>query len=139
MTLLALLLTALVVAAPQDPAPPPAAEEPPAAPAEAPVETAAPAEAPAPAAASSSSAASEIEEGLIAFRKRRFRQAEALFKQATESDPNSAAAAFYLAYTTYKIAEPKRPFHPEKQQAAQLFARAYELDPSFKPVWGPRR
>jgi hypothetical protein len=35
----------------------------------------------------------------------------------------------------YKIAEPKRPFHPDKQKAADLFAKAYSLDPEFKPVW----
>ena len=59
--------------------------------------------------------------------------------QAVDADPNDAAATFYLAYTVYKIAEPKRPFHPEKQQAAELFDKAYELDPNFKPVWAPRK
>jgi hypothetical protein len=142
MTLPALLLFVVVAAPPQEAAPTPAPEEPAAAEPAA-VEQTAPAApapaAPAPAAATGSSASSLIEEGLAAFRKRRFREAETLFRQATEADPSSAAAAFYLGYTTYKIAEPKRPFHPEKQKAAELFARAYELDPGFKPVWGPRR
>lgn len=85
--------------------------------------------------AASPSAEAEIEAGLAAFRRLRFHEAEKHFQAAVEADPQSAAATFYLAYTIYKIAEPKRPFHPDKQRAAQLFARAYELDPSFRPVW----
>ncbi len=85
--------------------------------------------------APSSGAEAEIEAGLAAFRRLRFQQAERHFQAAVEADPQSAAATFYLAYTVYKIAEPKRPFHPDKQRAAQLFARAYELDPTFRPVW----
>lgn len=85
--------------------------------------------------APSSGAEAEIEAGLAAFRRLRFQQAEKHFQAAVEADPQSAAATFYLAYTVYKIAEPKRPFHPDKQRAAQLFARAYELDPTFRPVW----
>ena len=78
-----------------------------------------------------------ISAGLKAFRRRNFRQAEIQFRTAVDADPQNAAATFYLAYTYYKIAEPKRPFHPEKQKAAQLFAKAYELNPTFRPVWGP--
>ncbi len=81
------------------------------------------------------SAEAEVAAGLAAFRRLRFRDAERHFQAAVEADPQSAAAAFYLAYTVYKIAEPKQPFHPDKQRAAQLFARAYELDPGFEPVW----
>jgi tetratricopeptide (TPR) repeat protein len=77
----------------------------------------------------------EIEAGLAAFRRLRFHEAEKHFQAAVEADPQSAAATWYLGYTVYKIAEPKHPFHPDKQRAAQLFARAYELDPSFRPVW----
>lgn len=76
-----------------------------------------------------------IDAGVAAFKKRRFKEAEGHFQAAVEADPRSAAAAFYLGYTVYKIAEPKRPFHPEKQKAAALFAKAYELDPQFKPTW----
>jgi tetratricopeptide (TPR) repeat protein len=82
-----------------------------------------------------SSAQGEIDAGLAAFRRLRFRDAERHFQAAVEADPRSAAAHFYLGYTVYKIAEPKRPFHPEKRRAAELFARAYELDPFFTPVW----
>ncbi|HET7293285.1 MAG TPA: hypothetical protein VFM88_12730 [Vicinamibacteria bacterium] len=85
--------------------------------------------------AASARAEAEIKAGLVAFRRLRFQEAERRFQAAVEADPQSAAATFYLAYTIYKIAEPKRPFHPDKQRAAQLFARAYELDPSFRPVW----
>ena len=88
--------------------------------------------------APSGDAQSQIDAGLSAFRKRRFAAAREHFEQAVAADPNSAAAHFYLGYVIYKIAEPKRPFHPEKQRAATEFAKAYELDPQFKPAWGPR-
>jgi len=87
------------------------------------------------AAEAAGSPASHIEAGLREFRKRRFARAQAHFEQALDADPQSAAATFYLGYTTYKIAEPKRPFHPDKQKAAELFAKAYSLDPAFKPAW----
>jgi Tfp pilus assembly protein PilF len=80
-----------------------------------------------------------VDEGLAAFRRKRFAVARKHFQQAVDADPTSAPATFYLAYTVYKIAEPKRPFHPEKAQAALLFDKAYELDPNFKPVWAPRK
>ena len=82
---------------------------------------------------------SHIDEGLALFKRRRFAAAKKHFQAAVDANPNDAAATFYLAYTVYKIAEPKRPFHPEKQQAAELFDKAYELDPNFKPVWAPRK
>jgi len=88
-------------------------------------------------AASSASVGSHIDAGLAAFKKKRFRQAEIHFRQAVDADPNNAAATWYLGYTYYKMAEPKRPFHPDKQKAADLFAKAYQLDPTFKPVWSP--
>lgn len=88
---------------------------------------------------SASASQSQIDEGLAAFRRKRFAVAKRHFQAAVDANPNDAAATFYLAYTVYKIAEPKRPFHPEKQQAAQLFDKAYELDPNFKPVWAPRK
>jgi len=47
------------------------------------------------------------------------------------ADPSSAAANFYLGYTIYKIAEPKRPFHPDKQKAAELFAEPNVLAVGF--------
>ena len=84
----------------------------------------------------SASVDAAISAGLKAFRRRNFRQAEIQFRTAVDADPQNAAATFYLAYTYYKIAEPKRPFHPEKQKAAELFAKAYALDPTFRPVWG---
>jgi Tfp pilus assembly protein PilF len=92
--------------------------------------------APAPA-ASSASVDSHIDAGLAAFKRKRFRQAEIEFRQALDADPQSAAATWYLAYTYYKMAEPKRPFHPDKQKAAELFAKAYQMDPEFRPAWSP--
>lgn len=90
-------------------------------------------------AADSGASQTHIDEGLAAFRRKRFAVARKHFQQAVDADPTSAPATFYLAYTVYKIAEPKRPFHPEKAQAALLFDKAYELDPNFKPVWAPRK
>jgi Tfp pilus assembly protein PilF len=89
-------------------------------------------------AAASPTAQVHIDTGLTAFRKRHFSQAEVEFRKALDADPQSAAATFYLAYTTYKMCEKKKPFHPDKQKAAELFAKAYALDPTFKPAWGPR-
>jgi Tfp pilus assembly protein PilF len=86
----------------------------------------------------SPAAQAHIDAGLAQFKKRHFAPAEIEFRKALDADPQSAAATFYLAYTTYKMCEKKRPFHPEKQKAAELFAKAYALDPTFKPVWGPR-
>jgi Tfp pilus assembly protein PilF len=85
--------------------------------------------------ADAGAAQTHIDAGLSAFRKKRFAAARKHFEEAVAADPSSAAANFYLGYTIYKIAEPKRPFHPEKQKAAELFAKAYQLDPTFKPVW----
>ncbi len=74
--------------------------------------------------------------GIAAFKKRNFARAEAEFGKAVDADPKSAAAHFYLGYAIYKRAEPKRPFHPDKQKAKDEFAKAFELDPSFEPDWG---
>jgi len=76
-----------------------------------------------------------IEQGLQAFKRRRFSQAEAAFSKALEAEPLSPAANFYLGYTFYKMAEPTRRLTRDKQKAAALFAKAYELDPAFRPVW----
>ena len=121
MMLPALLLAAALAPGMQDPA----------APAEPPAEQ--------PAAVDSGASQSQIDEGLALFRRKRFAAARRHFQSAVDANPNDAAATFYLAYTVYKIAEPKRPFHPEKQQAAELLDKAYELDPNFKPVWAPRK
>jgi len=91
------------------------------------------------AAPSGGSASDEIQAGLAAFGKRRFAQAREAFERAVAADPQSAAAHFYLGYTIYKIAEPKKHDSPGKKEAAAEFAKAYELDPNFKPVWGGHR
>jgi Tfp pilus assembly protein PilF len=87
----------------------------------------------------SAAAQAAIDTGLAAFKKRRFTQAEASFQKALAADPGSAAPYFYLAYTYYKQAEPKRPFHPDKQKSKDMFAKAYAIDPAFRPVWGEAR
>jgi tetratricopeptide (TPR) repeat protein len=119
MMISAMLLAALLSPAPQDP------------PAAAPKTTAA--------VPSGGSASDEIQAGLTAFAKHRLSAARAAFERAVAADPNSAAAHYYLGYTIYKIAEPKRHDSPGKKEAAAEFAKAYELDPAFKPVWGGRR
>jgi Flp pilus assembly protein TadD len=86
-------------------------------------------------AAGTGAAQPHIDAGLAAFRKRRFGQAEIEFRKAMDAEPQNAAAAFYLGYTYYKIAEPKRHDDPGKQRAAELFAKAYAIDPRFQPVW----
>ena len=76
--------------------------------------------------------------GLAAYWKLHFHEAEGHFQAAVDADPSSAAALYYLGYTVYKIAEPKRPNDPGKHRAAELFARAYQVDPGFRPGWGIR-
>jgi tetratricopeptide (TPR) repeat protein len=81
-------------------------------------------------------AAAAIATGQAAFKKRRFRAAQADFEKAVAADPQSAAAAFYLGYTHYKIGEPSRRMNEHKEQARELFAKAFTLDPGFRPDWG---
>jgi TolA-binding protein len=132
MMLPAILLAAALAPAPQEAAKP---EAPPSAQA-APVKPASPS--PAQEAAPAPGAQAAIDAGLTAFKKRRFRQAEIEFRKAMEAEPSSAAAAFYLGYTYYKMHEKVRN-HPDKRRAAELFAKAFELDPRFRPVWGERK
>jgi tetratricopeptide (TPR) repeat protein len=118
-----MLAAALVLAAflPQD-APPPAAKPRPRPAADAP--------------AAAADAPSAIAAGQAAFKKRHFKAAQADFEKALAADPQSAAAAFYLGYTHYKIAEPTKRLTADKQQAKELFAKAFALDPGFAPDWG---
>jgi hypothetical protein len=74
--------------------------------------------------------------GMVAYWKLHFREAEGHFQAAVKADPLDAASLYYLGYTVYKIAEPKRPNDPGKRRAAELFARAYQIDPGFTPDWG---
>ena len=117
MPLVAALLLALVTPQEAPPAPPPQAV------------TASEIPAPGPATAA-------IAAGQAAFKKRRFRAAQADFEKAMSADPQSAAAAFYLGYTFYKIGEPSRRINENKEKARELFAKAFSLDPGFQPDWG---
>ena len=80
----------------------------------------------------------QMASGLAAYHRLHFQEAAGHFQAAVDADPHSAAALYYLGYTVYKIAEPKRPNDPGKRQAAELFARAYQIDPGFAPGWGVR-
>jgi tetratricopeptide (TPR) repeat protein len=81
-------------------------------------------------------AAPHLDAGIAAFKKRRFAAARAEFEQAQAADPQSAAAAFYLGYTHYKMGEPSRRMNANKEKAKELFAKAFSLDPTFRPAWG---
>lgn len=85
-----------------------------------------------------SPAAGAIAAGQAAFKKRRFKAAQADFEKAVAADPQSAAAAYYLGYTHYKLGEPQRRLNEHKQQARELFAKAFSLDPGFRPDWGTK-
>jgi tetratricopeptide (TPR) repeat protein len=95
--------------------------------------------APPPAVAASSAASGSAEDaiaaGKTAFKKRRFRAAQADFEKALAADPQNAAATFYLGYTHYKMGEPSRRMNDHKAQAKELFAKAFALDPTFTPDW----
>jgi tetratricopeptide (TPR) repeat protein len=84
----------------------------------------------------SAAASPHLTAGLEAFKRRRFAAARDEFEKAAAADPQSAAAAFYLGYTHYKLGEPSRRMNPDKQQAKELFAKAFSLDPTFTPTWG---
>ena len=127
-----MMLPVLMLAAALVPAP----QEPPAQNAPEPLATVA---APAPTSVSTGGAEAAIQTGLAAYKRRQFGKAEIEFRKAVDADPGSAAAHFYLGYTYYKIVEPRRPFDPGKQRAAQEFAKAFELDPAFKPVWASKK
>ena len=86
-------------------------------------------------AATPASPASPIDAGLKAYAQRRYAQAEIEFRKAVEADPASAAAHFYLGYTYYKMGEPALRMNPNKEKARTEFAKAFELDPAFKPAW----
>jgi tetratricopeptide (TPR) repeat protein len=88
------------------------------------------------AAAAPTDAPSAIAAGQAAFKKRHFKAAQADFEKALAADPQSAAAAFYLGYTHYKLGEPSRRMNENKEQAKELFAKAFTLDPAFRPDWG---
>ena len=89
-------------------------------------------------AASGRLAEQQLVAGLGAYSKLRFTEAEQHFRAAIDADPGRAPAHYYLAYTIYKIAEPRRPNDPGKQRAAEEFAKAYAIDPGFTPAWGFR-
>ena len=88
------------------------------------------------AASPSGAATPDLDSGIAAFKKRRFAAARAEFEKAEATDPQSAAAAYYLGYTYYKMGEPSRRMNANKEKAKELFAKAYSLDPTFRPTWG---
>lgn len=73
--------------------------------------------------------------GIALYKRRHFRAAAEEFRKATAADPASAAAEYYLGYTLYKIAEPTKRVTTEKAESRDHFARAFQLDPLFRPTW----
>jgi tetratricopeptide (TPR) repeat protein len=124
-----LLATVLLSAALAPQAPPP----------EVPAPALPAATAPAPAPAAASAAAPYLDAGIAAFKKRRFAAARAEFEKAEAAEPQSAAAAYYLGYTYYKLGEPSRRMNANKEKAKELFAKAFSLDPAFNPDWGRKK
>jgi tetratricopeptide (TPR) repeat protein len=120
-----MLLTLVVLSATLTPQAPPPAPEP-----------AAPPAASAAAPAASGAADPHLNAGIAAFKKRRFSAARAEFEKAEAADPQSAAAAYYLGYTFYKLGEPSKRMNANKEKAKELFAKAFSLDPTFRPTWG---
>jgi len=86
--------------------------------------------------AAATSADPHVSAGVAAFKKRRFAAARAEFEKAEAANPQSAAAAYYLGYTFYKLGEPSRRMNANKEKAKELFAKAFSLDPAFTPTWG---
>jgi len=84
----------------------------------------------------SGATAPHLDAGIAAFKKRRFAAARAEFEKAEANDPQSAAAAYYLGYTYYKMGEPSKRMNANKEKAKELFAKAFSLDPTFRPGWG---
>lgn len=78
-----------------------------------------------------------VTQGLTLYKRRHLRGARDEFRKAVDADPSSAAANYYLGYTLYKIGEPTRRLTPEKEESRGFFARAFELDPLFRPTWRP--
>ncbi len=129
--ILALLLSAALVpqATPEAPAPGAAPQAPAqAAPEPAPEKPAT--------ATTGGEARTAIDAGLAAFRRHRLAAARAEFEKAVAADPQSAGAAYYLGYTLYKLGEPSHRMNANKERAKELFAKAFSLDPTFKPAWG---
>ena len=87
---------------------------------------------------SGSAAEPFIAKGLDLYKRLRLRAAREEFQKAVDADPENAAAHYYLGYTLYKIGEPTRRLSPEKVQATEQFARCYDLDPTFRPIWRSR-
>jgi tetratricopeptide (TPR) repeat protein len=124
-----LLQAAPETTAPDQTAPPATAHE------TAPIDQAPPATEPAPV---TTAAAAYIDKGLAAFRARRLAAARAAFESAVAADPQSAAAAYYLGYALYKLGEPSHRMNANKERARELFAKAFSLDPQFKPSFGKK-
>ena len=80
-----------------------------------------------------------IDAGLQVFIRGRFTRAREEFEKAYAADPLGPAAAFYLGYACYKLGEPSGRMNADKQRARELFAKAYQRDPAFRPVWGQKK
>jgi tetratricopeptide (TPR) repeat protein len=137
--ILAVLSAALLAQAAPETTPPDQTAPPAAVHETAPIEQAPPAKEAEPTTArATTAAAAYIDKGLAAFRARRLAAARASFESAVAADPQSAAAAYYLGYALYKLGEPSHRMNANKERARELFAKAFSLDPQFKPTFGKK-
>ena len=127
--LLAFALAPAAQLAAQEPQPEPPAQEEPAAPQE--TVSATP--------AAGGDVQSHIDAGLSAFRKRRFAAARAALRAGRGGRPRQRRRAPSTSATrSTRSPSPSGPSTRTRQRAAELFAKAYELDPTFKPAWSKR-
>jgi len=74
--------------------------------------------------------------GVTALRAGRYEVAVSELSRAVESDPEDAAAHYYLGYTYHLMSKQKLAEPELARKAAAEIEQAYRLQPSFKPEWG---
>jgi tetratricopeptide (TPR) repeat protein len=66
----------------------------------------------------------------------RYGTAEQKLLRAIEADPRSAAAHYYLGYTYYLLSRREPATSEYARKAAESIAKAFRIDPTFRPSWG---
>lgn len=59
------------------------------------------------------------------YRQRHYARAIDEFNQVVQSEPNNAAAYYFMGYAHYTLKHP--------QQALEAFSKAFQVDPKFDP------
>ena len=76
-----------------------------------------------------------IDAGLKAFKRHRYSQAEIDFRKAMDAGPVQRGGRLLPRLHVLQDGRAEAPVPSRQAKSAQLFARAFELDPKFKPVW----